>query len=64
MKYISRIVYLYIAAIFHSKSQQGESIIPTFLCLFFFKAQEIANARFPAVIKGEFDDHRKIPVLA
>ena len=29
-----------------------------------FKAQEIANARFPAVIKGEFDDHRKIPVLA
>jgi len=29
-----------------------------------FKAQEIANARFPAVIKGEFDDVRKIPVLA
>lgn len=29
-----------------------------------FKAQEIANARFPAVIKGEFDEVRKIPVLA
>jgi hypothetical protein len=29
-----------------------------------FKAQEIANARFPAVIKGEFDAVRNIPVLA
>jgi len=29
-----------------------------------FKAQEIANARFPAVIKDEFDKVRNIPVLA
>lgn len=29
-----------------------------------FKAQEIANARFPAVIKDEFDAVRNIPVLA
>jgi hypothetical protein len=29
-----------------------------------FKAQEIANARFPAVINGEFDAVRNIPVLA
>lgn len=29
-----------------------------------FKAQEIANARLPAVIKGEFDAVRNIPVLA
>lgn len=29
-----------------------------------FKASEIANARFPAVIKGEFDAVRNIPVLA
>lgn len=29
-----------------------------------FKAQEIANARFPAVINGEFDQVRNIPVLA
>ncbi len=29
-----------------------------------FKAQEIANARFPAVINGEFDAVRGIPVLA
>ncbi len=28
------------------------------------KARHIAEARFPAVIKGEFDDVRKIPVLA
>lgn len=29
-----------------------------------FKAQEVANARFPAIIKGEFDAVRNIPVLA
>lgn len=29
-----------------------------------FKAQEIAAARFPAVINGEFDQVRNIPVLA
>ena len=29
-----------------------------------FKAKEIANARFPAVINGEFDAVRNIPVLA
>ncbi len=29
-----------------------------------FKAKEIADARFPAVIKGEFDAVRNIPVLA
>ncbi len=29
-----------------------------------FKASEIAQARFPAVIKGEFDAVRNIPVLA
>ena len=29
-----------------------------------FKAQEIAQARFPAVINGEFDQVRNIPVLA
>ena len=29
-----------------------------------FKAQEIASARFPAVIKDEFDKVRNIPVLA
>lgn len=28
-----------------------------------FKAQEIANARFPATINGEFEAVRKIPVL-